>query len=80
MKWFPIEKKKDKKMIFHGDYVDELALLANTPAQAEFLLNSLQQAARIIVVYMNTIQTEFIRYKQEAISTLNSRPDHIPWV
>ena len=35
------------------DYVDDLALLANTPVQAKSLLHSLEQIARGIGVYVN---------------------------
>ena len=49
-----------------ADYVDDLALLANTLAQAESLL----QAARRIGLYMNSVKTEFICFnKDSAIST-----------
>ena len=34
------------------DYADELALQVNIPEQAEFVLNSLEQAARAIGFYM----------------------------
>ena len=35
------------------DYIDDLVLLANTPAQAKSQLLSLEQAARGIGLYMN---------------------------
>ena len=35
------------------DHTDDLALLTNTPAQREFLLHNLEQAARGISLYMN---------------------------
>ena len=35
------------------EYIDDLSFLANTPAQAEFLLHRLEKTARGIVVYMN---------------------------
>ena len=41
------------------DYTDDLALLANTPAQAESLLHSLGQAASGIGLYMNSDKTKF---------------------
>ena len=57
-----------------ADYVDDLALLTNTPAEAEFQLLSLDQVAEGISVYVNTIRTEFICFKQEgAICTQNSQ-------
>ena len=39
---------------------DDLALLANAPAQDEYLLNSLEQAAEVIVLYMNASKMEHI--------------------
>ena len=36
------------------DYADDLALLVNTPTQAESQLHSLQQAAGGIALYMNS--------------------------
>ena len=38
----------------------DLALLANTPAQTEFLLYGQEQAAGAIWVYVNTNKTEFM--------------------
>ena len=55
-------------------YADSLVLLANTPAQAESLLHSLEQAAESIGLNMNTNKTDYMCFKQEgAISTLNRR-------
>ena len=42
------------------DYADDLVLLANTPAQAESLLHSLEQTASGIGLYVNSDKTEFI--------------------
>ena len=36
------------------DYTDDIALLANTPAQAQSLLHSLEQAADGIGLHVNT--------------------------
>ena len=53
------------------DYTDDLALLINTPAQAESILQSLKQ---VIDLYVNANKTKFICFKQEgAISTLNDK-------
>ena len=50
---------------------NDQALLQNIPVQAECLLHSLEQAARIIDQYMNSNKTEFICFKEYgAISTL----------
>ena len=40
-----------------ADYTDDLALLANTLAQAESLLNSWEQAAAVISFYVNANKT-----------------------
>ena len=42
------------------NYTDDLALLTNTPALAESLLHSLEQAAGSISIYMNANKTEFM--------------------
>ena len=52
--WYIVET------ITAADYEDDIALLTNTPAQAESLLNSLEQAARDIGLYMNSDKTVFI--------------------
>ena len=41
-------------------YADDLALLANAPAQAEFLLHILEQAASAISLYENIEKAEFM--------------------
>ena len=48
-----------------ADHTDDLALLANTPAQAGFLLYSLEQTAEGSGLYMNANKTEFMCFKQE---------------
>ena len=53
-KWYPAGPMKD------ADYADDLVLLANTPAQAESLLHSLEQAARGFCLYVNSDKTEFM--------------------
>ena len=54
-----------------ANYTDDLALHANTPAQAEPLLHSLEQAARDTV---NSDKTEFMYFKQNgANTTLNGK-------
>ena len=55
------------------DYAGDLAL-ENRPAQAKFLLHSLEQATRGIGLYVNTNKTEFMCFKQGAISTLSRKP------
>ena len=54
------------------DYADDIALLANTPTQAESLLHSLEQAAGGIGLQMNVDKTEYMSFNQEGcIFTLN---------
>ena len=54
------------------DYTDDIVLLANTPAQAESLLHSLEQAAGSIGLYVNADKMEYMCFNQRGdISTLN---------
>ena len=58
-----------------ADNVDDLVLLANTPAQTKLLLHSLEQAAKDISFYVNANETEFMHFKWKvAISALGDRP------
>ena len=60
------------KTITDADFVDDIALLANTPAQAETLLHSLERAAAGIGLHVNAHKTEYICFNQTGdISTLN---------
>ena len=55
------------------DYADDIALLANTPAQAETLLHSLERAAGGIGLHVN--KTEYMYYNQRGdISTIKGWP------
>ena len=55
-----------------ADYADEIALLANAPAQAETLLHSMERAAAGIGLHVNAHQTEYMRFNQTGnISILN---------
>ena len=69
--WYPAETIKDT------DYADDLALLANIPAQVESLLHSLEQVARSIGLYMNANKTEDMHFKQEEAPEI-IRSVHIP--
>ena len=58
-----------------ADYADDIAILANTPDQAEILLHSLERAAAGIGFYVNAHKTEYICYNQTGdISTLEGIP------
>ena len=55
-----------------ADYADDIALLANTPTQAESRLHSLEQAADGIGLHVNADKTEYMSFNQkEDIPTLN---------
>ena len=58
--------------IMDADYADDIALLANTPAQAEILLHSLERATAGIGLHVNADKTEYMYFNQRGdISTLN---------
>ena len=60
------------KTITDADYANDIALLANTPNQAETLLHSLEQAAAGIGLHVNAHKTEYMCYNQKGdISTLD---------
>ena len=76
---FTLKKAKNRhylaETIMNTDYTDDIELLANTPAQAESLLHSLELAAGDIGLYVNTNKTEFMCFDREGtISTLNGSP------
>ena len=76
---FELTKKRSRrypaKTITDADYADDIAILANTPNQAETLLHSLEQAAAGIGLYVNAHKTEYICYNQTGdISTLEGTP------
>ena len=61
--------------ITDADYADDIAILANTPDQAETLLHSLERAAASIGLYVNAHKTEYMGYNQTGdISTLEGTP------
>ena len=71
-----LTKKRSKRYpaqtISDADYADDLVLLANTPAQAETLLHSLERAAAGIGLHFNANKTEYTCFNQRGdISTLN---------
>ena len=56
-------------------YADNITLLANTPAQAESLLHSLERAADGIGLHVNVNKTEYMCFNQRGdISTQKGRP------
>ena len=57
--------------ITHADYTDDIALLANTPTQAESLLHSLKRASGGIGLHANENKKEYMCSNQRGrISTL----------
>ena len=65
---FELTKKRSRrypeKTITDADYADDIAILANTPNQAEILLHSLERAAAGIGLYVNAHKTEYMCYNQ----------------
>ena len=57
---FELTKKRSRRYpattITDADYADDIAILANTPDQAETLLHSLERAAASIGLYVNCTQ------------------------
>ena len=61
---FKLTKERSRRYPAHtitdADYTDDIALLANTPAQAETLLHSLERAAAGIGLHVNKHKTEYM--------------------
>ena len=73
---FELTKKRSRKYpaktITDADYADDIAILANTPNQAETLLHSLEQTAAGIGLHVNAHKTEYKCFNQTGnISTLD---------
>ena len=73
---FELTKRRSKrypaKTITDAHYADDLALLANTPNQAETLLHNLERAAAGIGHHVNADKTEYMCYNQTGnIATLD---------
>ena len=70
---FTIKKAKSRQYpIIESNHTDYLALLANTPAPAESLLHSLDQAAGGISLFMNPNKIEFVCFKQKGTTSTQS--------
>ena len=77
-KGLTLKKAKSRRYpaqtITDADYADDLALLADTPAQAEMLLHYLEKAARNIGLYVNSDKTEYMCFGPNGdISTLDGK-------
>ena len=65
---FELTKKRSRmyptKTITDANYTDDIAILANAPAQAKTLLHSLEQAAAGIGLYVNPHKMEYMCFNQ----------------
>ena len=73
---FKLTKERSRKYpvrtITDADYADDIALLANTPIQAESQQHSLKRATSSIDLHLNADKTEYMCFNQTGdISTLN---------
>ena len=73
---FKLTKERSRRYptqtIIDGDYADDIALLANAPAQAETLLHSLEWAAAGIGLHVNANKMEYMYFNQTGnIAILN---------
>ena len=73
---FELTKKRSRrypaKTITDADYADDIAILANTPNQAETLQHNLERAAAGIGLHVNAHKTEYMCFNQAGdISTLD---------
>ena len=73
---FVLTKKRSRryptKTITDADYADDIAILANTPNQAETLLHSLERATAGIGLHVNAHKTVYMCFNQTGdISTLD---------
>ena len=76
---FELRKKRSRrhpaKTITAADYADDIAIMANTPNQAETLLHSLERTAEGIGLHVNAQKMEYMCYNQtDDITTLDGTP------
>ena len=65
-------KQYFSQTIMDGDYAGDIALLANTPTQAKFLLHSMEQAAGGIGLHVNADKMEYMCFNKKGdIAALN---------
>ena len=57
-------QRKELQTIMDLDYADDIALLANTPTQAESLLDNLEWAAADIGLHVNADKMEYLYFNQ----------------
>ena len=73
---FKLTKERSRRYhaqtVMDVDYANNIALQANTPAQAQTLLHSLERAAAGIGLHVSAEKTEYMRFNQKGdIFTLN---------
>ena len=65
---FKLSKARSRRYPEHtitdADYTDDIALLANTPTQAETLLYSLERTTAGIVLHVNADKTEYMCFNR----------------
>ena len=76
---FELTKKRSRrypaKTITNANYADDIAILANAPAQDETLLHSLERASAGMGFHVNAHKTEYMCYNQTGdISTQDGTP------
>ena len=76
---FKLAKERSRRYptqtITDADYMDDIALIANTPTQVDSLLYSLEWAAAGIGLHVNVDKTEYMCFNQRGnISILKSGP------
>ena len=75
MKENGFSRRYPAQTITDADYADNIALLVNTPAQAESLLHCEEQATAGIGLHVNADKTEYMCFNPRGdISTLKGGP------
>ena len=82
---FELAKERSRRYsvetITDADNANDIALLANAPAQAETLLHSLERAAGSICLHVNADKTKYMCFNQrgDIWSSETSEQVHLPW-
>ena len=72
---FKLAEDTRTQTIMNPNYTDDIALIANIPAEAESPLHSLEQAAGGIGLHVNKDKTEYMCFNQRGnISILKGGP------
>ena len=72
------ERRYSALTITDTDYTDDIALLANTPAQSKTLLYGLEQAAGDIGHHINVDKTEYMCFNQRGDISETCGQVHLP--